>query len=242
MEILQTNDYSKFQKIVGNRNINNAKIDKIINDINQGFNMLPYCPIIVSLDKKTEKFNIIDGQHRREISERTGNPVYYVVCDTLSLKQIAQLNSRGEKWKPSDFLSCYINLGIEDYKDIVLIMNEFGINIKVTIDLLMYFSHSESKSTDIFQSGDFKTNYLKETRELLALVNDLFSRYTFSKDKYLIGAVQKIKERGKCDFEVLKAKISLAPVMMDKQVDLKNYIYNIERVYNFKNQNRQVIY
>lgn len=242
MEILQTKDYSKFQKIIGNRNINNSKIDKIINDINEGFNMLPYCPIIVSQDKKADKFNIIDGQHRREISERTGNPVYYVICDTLNLKQIAQLNSRGEKWKASDFLSCYINLGIEDYKDIVLIMNEFSVNIKVTIDLLMYFSHQESKSTDVFQSGEFKSIYKQETRELLILVNDLFGRYTFSKDKYLIGATQKLLKLGLCDFEVLKDKINQSPMMMDKQADVKSYIYNIERVYNFKNSKRQVIY
>jgi hypothetical protein len=28
---------------------------------------------------------------------------------------------------------------------------------------------------------------------------------------------------------------------MDKQGDVKNYIYNIERVYNFKNKERQTI-
>jgi hypothetical protein len=239
-QIAQTNDYSLFESITGNRSLNQGKVEKICNDIANGFNMLPYCPIIVS--ENGGKLQIIDGQHRFEVSKQTQNPVYYVLCQTLTLKQIAQLNSRGEKWKPQDFLNCYIRLGIKDYERIYEIMNEYKINIRLTIDLLMYNKHSEPKSTEVFQSGDFQCNYLQETHDLLKLSDSLFGRYTFSKDRYLIGAVQAIQKKGKCDFDKLRSKIAAAPMMMDKQTDVKNYIYNIERVYNFKSQSREVIY
>lgn len=239
VEILTETDYSKFVPILGNRPINYAKVDKICVDIDSGFDMLPYCPIIVS--DHDGKLNIIDGQHRYHVSVKTKKPVYYVICNTLTLKQIAMLNSRGEKWKPADFLNCYIKLGLTDYEHIKTVMVTHKVAIKTAIDLLMFFKHTESKSTDLFQSGEFQCHYLKETNDLLTLCHDLFGRYTFSNDRYLIGAVQQIQKAGKCDFTRLKQKIEASPMMMDKQNDVKHYIYNVERVYNFKNHTREVI-
>lgn len=240
MEIQQTKKYEQFENIIGNRKLNAAKIDKICKDVDEGFNMLPYCPIVVS-ENELGLFHIIDGQHRYEVSKKTENPVYYVICNTLTLNQIAQLNSRGEKWKPADFLNCYIKLGISDYEKIREVMREHRIAIKLSTDLLMYNSPS-AKSTDSFQSGDFKCNFLEETNAILTLTHSIFERYTFSKDRYLIGAIQEIQKKGLCDFEKLKAKIAEAPMGMDKQTSVKTFIYNIERVYNHKNKIRQVIY
>jgi hypothetical protein len=240
MEIQQSKKYEQFENIIGNRVLSVSKIDKICNDVNAGFNMLPYCPIVVS-ENELGFFHIIDGQHRFEVSKKTNNPVYYVVCNTLSLKQIAQLNSRGDKWKANDFLNCYINLGIEDYKILKEFMKAHDTNIKLSIDLLMYNKHTE-KSTDDFQSGDFRVKFMEEVTMLVELTESIFKRYAFSRDRYLIGAVQIIAKKGKCDFEKLKQKISSAPNLMDKHGDVKNYIYNIERVYNHKNSIREVIY
>ena len=60
----------------------------------------------------------------------------------------------------------------------------------------MFNKHTE-KSTDIFQSGEFKCNYLNETEDVLTLCEELFGHYTFSKDRYLIGDVQQIQKKGK---------------------------------------------
>lgn len=240
MEIQQTNTYELFENIIGNRILSNAKIDKIVNDVNGGFNMLPYCPIIVS-QNNSGHYHIIDGQHRYEVSKRTGNPVYFVVCNTLTLNQIAVLNSRGDKWKANDFLKCYINLGIEDYKVLQDFMKKHDTNIKLSTDLLMYNKHTE-KSTEDFQSGNFRIRFLQEATELVTLTESIFKIYSFSRDRYLIGAIQTICKKGKCDFEKLKLKIASAPNMMDKHSDVKNYIYNIERVYNHKNSIRETIY
>jgi hypothetical protein len=240
MVIQQSKKYECFENIIGNRVLSVSKIDKICSDVSNGFNMLPYCPIVVS-ESEQGFFHIIDGQHRFEVSKKTNNPVYYVVCNTLSLKQIAQLNSRGDKWKANDFLNCYINLGIEDYKALKSFMKAHDTNIKLSTDLLMYNKHTE-KSTDDFQSGDFRVKFFDEATFLVELTESIFKRYAFSRDRYLIGAVQAIAKKGKCDFEKLKQKIGSAPNIMDKQGDVKNYIYNIERVYNHKNSIREVIY
>ena len=238
MEINKSIDYKKFATITGNRVLNQRKIEKIVADIEGGFNMLPYCPIVVSENKG--KYLIIDGQHRYKVSVATNNPIYYVVCEGLNLKQIAVLNSRSDKWKTTDFLNCYINLGIKDYEILRDMTEEFSMPISTVADLLM-LNHCKAKTTEAFQNGEFKCLHTEETKILLTAVTQLFGKYVFSKDKNLISAVQQIMKKDKCDLEKLKLKLKSAPMMMDKQGNVKNYIYNIERVYNFKTQTREYI-
>ena len=238
MQIEKTKDYELFETILGNRVLNQKKIQTICRDIEDGLNMLPYHPIIVSKNKSNGLFSVIDGQHRFEVSKKLDQEVCYVVCDSLSLKQIAQLNSRGQKWTINDFLNCYSKLGIEDYVVLRDLSREHRIQIS-TIGSFLMDNKPKCNFKEEFESGNFKINYLKETKELVDLTDNLFSQYRFSKDRYLLGAVQRIKENGLCDFVKLKSKIEQAPMMMDKQGDVKNYVYNIERVYNFKNQKRE---
>lgn len=238
MEILQTKDYSLFSTINGNRNINRKKVEQLTDDVKSGFNMLPYCPIIVK--EIDGLLRIIDGQHRFETSVACEEPVYYLIKNDFTLQQIARLNSRGQKWTINDFLNCYSRLGIQDYVVLGEISREFKISISTISGLLMK-NNVKVKCKEEFESGEFKANHIESTKDLLRLTDELFAQYRFSKDRYLIGAVQAILNAGKCDFEVLKDKIKQNPNGMDKQGDLKNYIYNIERVYNYKNRDRQTI-
>jgi len=239
MDIKETKDYSLFDPILGNRGLSKSKIARIVKDVESGFNMLPYFPILVTL--KDERYKIIDGQHRKEVSELTKQPVYFLECNGLSIRQIAQLNSRGEKWKVTDFLNCYIKLEVRDYEIVQEIMKEFGTNIKITCDLLMYNSQV-GRSTEAFQDGSFKCNFEQETRELLTQVKSIFADYGFCMDRYLIGAVRELNKQGMCDFERLKKKLAAAPHILQRQVNTKLYLQNIETVYNFNNSKREVIY
>jgi|TARA_R100001530_G_C4308923_1_gene152486 hypothetical protein len=241
MEIKTTKDYEKFDTILGNRVINEKKVERLMDDINKGLNLLPYCPIIVY--PENGKLKIVDGQHRFETSVRLEEPVFYVECEPLNLKQIARLNSRSDKWGSKDFLDCYVRLGVEDYKILKEFMKTYETIYTVSIDLLMFYKIASGQGgMDKFRDGEFKVNYFEESSQLIELTRKLFDRYKFWNDRNLIMAVQKLQDKGLCDFEVLKRKISEAPNEMDKQASPKLYIYNIERVYNFKNSIRTVIF
>lgn len=234
-------DYDVFVLLTGNRVVNKLKIEKIKTDINNGLNLLPYCPVIVF--EKDNLLHIVDGQHRFYASKELGLPVYYVTSEELNLFQIATMNSKQDKWKEKDFLNCYIELGIEDYKILSKMLNTFNVSITVLSELLMHGKYTGGKDTlTQFREGKFKVNFREKTRDLLILINDLFGRYKFSADRDLFKAVQMIQEKGLCDFDFLKDKIKQSPNMMDKQTSPKEYIYNIERVYNHKAINRKVIF
>jgi len=236
MKILQTKDYDMFTFIKGNRNINIAKLTKIMNDISDGFNMLQYCPIICS--EKEGKLLIIDGQHRFEISKRIEQPVYYVVCSDITLLQIATLNSRTDKWKWNDFLNCYISIGYLDYIELKKFIDKYKVKPSVATGLLMDFNVKSRNSDFKFIDGNFKVNYLQEASALIEFTEFYFSRYIFSKDRFLIGAVQLLQKKGIIDWERFALKLSQKPMLMDKQGDVKQYILNIERIYNDGLQNR----
>jgi hypothetical protein len=238
MEIKSSNDYSKFESIIGNRRLNASKIEKICADVKNGFNMLPYAPIIVSDDRS--KFLIVDGQHRFEVSKKLNEPVYYVVCDDITLQQIAILNSRADKWRAIDFLNCYVSLGITDYVILRDFMNKHKTNIKLSTDLLM-FNSVKASSTEAFQSGKFECKYFDEAEAIVELTDSLFDLFVFSKDRYLIGAVQEIQNKGVADLDRLKTKIRSKRNMMFRQTDVKNYILNIEKIYNDGVQNRVLL-
>lgn len=240
-QIKTTTDYEAFAMLNGNRPLNKKKIEKIKDDVQKGLNLLPYCPIIVY--EKDDQHLVVDGQHRFMVSKELELPVYYVISKELSLYQIAMMNSKQEKWKEVDFLNCYVELENEHYKLLKDFLAEFNAGIAVTTELLMTGKYIRSKPIlDTFREGGFVANFSEETRQLLELTHSLFNRYKFGLDRNLIGAVQSIQNKGLCDFAFLKEKINQAPMVMDKQGTIKEYIYNIERVYNHKASNRKVIF
>jgi hypothetical protein len=232
-------EYDKFERILGNRNLNQKKIQRIMDDVKVGLNLLSYCPIIVYSEK--EQLHIVDGQHRFEVSKQLSLPVYFVLANELNLKQIAMLNSRQDKWTQSDFLRCYINIGIEDYKVLDKFLKDYAIGLGSGTEFLMMGKITKGNVSQKFRDGNFTCNYLDETVELIQFSDSLFNRYVFYRDHRLITAVQELRKKALCDFEVLKEKIAKNPRMMDKQATPKEYMYNIERVYNHNNKIRQVI-
>lgn len=246
MNIQQSKDYHKFTMIIGNRVLSEKKIKNIIADIKGGMNLLPYCPILVYINNSSKQtYEIIDGQHRFEVCKQLKEPVYFVECqEQLSLLQIARMNSRTDKWTNRNFLDCYVNLEIYDYIVLKDFMKKYHIVYSAAITFLMNgkISAGGTDSMEIFRNGEFKVNHLELAEKIVSLTFDIFDIYTFRHDRYLIGAVHELYDKGLCDWEVLKAKVKSATNEMDKQPSQKEYKFNIERVYNYGNKNRVAIF
>lgn len=242
-EIKVTEDYQLFKAITGNRLVNKNKIEKIALDIQSGLNMLPYCPIVVY--KNEDYLNVVDGQHRLKAAILCEQPIYYVECDKLELNKIARINSRSDKWKNSDFIQCYIQLGLEDYVVLHDFISEYKINYSSSVSMLMLKEVREgggTKSMESFRDGEFVVNYLDWSKSLADKTLEIFGRYKFWNDRGLLGAVNKLIIANKCDFEVLKDKIKAAPNLMEKKSNYKEYLYLIEKVYNYKNSKRVTLF
>jgi hypothetical protein len=133
-----------------------------------------------------------------------------------------------------------VSLGIVDYIILRDFMSKNKTNIKLSIDLLM-FNSVKAGSTEAFQSGNFECKYLDEANAIVELTDLLFGLFVFSKDRYLIGAIQEIQKKGIVDFDRLKTKIKAKPNLMFRQNDVKSFILNIEKIYNDGVQNRVLL-
>jgi hypothetical protein len=176
---------------------------------------------------------------------QTKNPIYFVECGKLDLARIASINSRSDKWKNSDFLKCYIELGNQNYRVLADFIDEFKINYSTSISMLMAKAIAEGgrgNTMESFRDGKFEVHYLEWAKNIANKALEVFGRYKFWNDRGLLGATEKLITEGKCDFEVLKGKIKSAPNLMEKKSNAKEYLYLIERVYNYKNQKRVALF
>ncbi len=90
--VFQSNDYSLFGMMKGNRPLNQNKIGRIIKEIESGNDMLPYYPIQVRVENGI--LIILDGQHRFFICKKLTKPVHYIiVAEQKSMVDIAKINS-----------------------------------------------------------------------------------------------------------------------------------------------------
>ena len=241
MEIQKSNDYEIFQLINGNRKISTKKVNRIVEDVNSGLNLFPYCPIIVS--ESDGVYRIIDGQHRFMAAKSLQHPIHYIVAHHIKLRDIARMNTNTDKWKYSDFTKCYIDLGIKDYEVLRDYCRKYKVQLRIAIGLLMYGApRNSSKDAEVFMDGEFKSLYYDFAVEFIELVDRLFSAYVFNRDPYLLMAVHKLNEKALWDIDAMEEKIQKHPNMMDRQSTVKTYIYLLEQIYNMRNQHRKTIF
>src|SRR4051812_23470600 len=101
VKVYYTKDYDRFRFVKGNRDVDHARVRKIINDIHSGLDILRYCPLLTV--ENGEFLEVDDGQHRLEVCKKLGSYVWYVLAEDLTIEDIARINSVTERWKTSDF-------------------------------------------------------------------------------------------------------------------------------------------
>lgn len=120
-----TSDYSIFKKLMGNRGVDNRRVNYIIKSIkNVGYISNP---IIVN-----EKMEVIDGQGRLSALEQLGMPVEYVVVNGVGLNECVAMNINKINWRISDYVRSFADCGDEHYLRLTELMNkypEFGLNV-----------------------------------------------------------------------------------------------------------------
>ena len=94
MEIKTTTDYTIFNRVLGNRELDKNNLQRIKASINHiGLQM----PMLVNKVKE-----VIDGQHRLQAAKELKIPVSYIISDDTAEDNIDQLQI-SKKWTALDF-------------------------------------------------------------------------------------------------------------------------------------------
>lgn len=116
-QIYETDDYSKFKRLEGNRNVKSVK--KILDSLDSVGYVLS--PILVN-----EKFEVIDGQHRLEAFKKRGLPIHYMMQEGIGLKECQNLNTGQSNWTTMNYISSYAESGDEAFLRLASLVTEFG--------------------------------------------------------------------------------------------------------------------
>lgn len=121
-----TKDYSKFKTLHGNRDVSYDRYKKI-----EASMLLKQLPIPIVINEKSE---VIDGQGRLLVCSRNNLPVWYVVCEGLTIDDCVTCNIYSTKWSEVDILKRYAKTGNENYQRMIDIMEEYKVN-RATVQL-----------------------------------------------------------------------------------------------------------
>jgi hypothetical protein len=217
----------------------------MIRDMKHGLNFLADFPIVTS--QISTKLQVHDGQHRLEAAVRMKLPVYYILRkEEMNLTETARINSLQEKWKPRDFIACYIEKGVKDYAQLDTFMSQYSCPVSVALRLLHYGTAKTDGGagdvlTRMFERGEFRVLHMKQAKEIMETCR-MFEDFAHWNSRPFIAAITKLLSADMCDIDELAEKFKKNPDMMQKRSTPKDYLLLLENIYNKGRHKREVIY
>lgn len=139
--VYTTEDYSLFKRLIGNRDIPESRISKIVESI-QSIGWV-HNPIVVN-----ENMEVIDGQGRLTALQRLKMPVEYVIAPGAGTKECVHMNMNMVNWKLPDFVKSYAEQGNENYQRLISLMEKYVAGNLNIISTALY-RVSKAKTRDI---------------------------------------------------------------------------------------------
>ena len=181
-EIRRTTDYSIFQKMTGNRAVDEKRVRGLMESIKKiGW---IGTPIIVN-----ERMEVIDGQGRLEALRRLEMPVDYIIIDGLSLDVCRTMNTHNVAWRTIDYVDSYANTGSPDYQRVRQLMMMY----KVPLETLMLAVGTEASGKKYEQIKNGGLVFDSEDYEAAIRKMEIYSKY-YPAFKH-IGGQRRTKEK-----------------------------------------------
>jgi hypothetical protein len=226
--VYTTKDYSIFNHIEGNREVNKIHVERLKKSFNESYLLNP---IIVNGDMQ-----IIDGQHRFLAASQLNLPINYIVCKKYGLKEIQVLNSNMKNWSKLDYLDGFCDLGKEEYIKFRDFKEKFPEFTFSGIEHLL--NGSDNRKEKDFQNGNLKLNNyslsILHARSILRVkpFYDGFSRRCF------VAAMTSVLKKSDFDIERFINKLNVCPRKMEHCANVKSYKAAIESIYNWKSSKK----
>lgn len=237
-EIYYTTEYANFKWLKGNRDLNEAKIKKILKAIESGVNVLKYAPIIVN-----ENMEIIDGQHRFTVAKQLQTNVYYVIHPDADLSIVPTINSNSSRWKTADFLNSYCDLGKPAYIELLKFIDQYPKTRLPTAAKIFHSGKAANEAAiEAFKDGQLKTDHKELAYELADLLTDFTDHMDNPYSSRMYAVMLQLKDNGKYDHQLMLRKLKESGRRIEKIDSVKTIIEDMESIINHRTRNRITIY
>lgn len=229
-KIRQTEDYSSFKRIRGNRLINKAQVKRLYDSIGSNPSLTEATPIIVN-----GEMEVLDGQHRLEALKELNLPVSYLIVDDMGLEEVQQINSSTKVWTPIDYAKSFTELGNRNYKTYLEFKKRYRLSHTILITYLSGYSDNKRGNTPqsfkkgLFTVGD--TDYAHQSCERLIEVGKYYTNY---KQRSFALALYRAMKNPEYDHDRMISKLKSHKSMIVDYSYPEDHMRQLEKIYNHK--------
>ena len=225
-KILQTNNYSLFGKVDGNRtvnptHVNNLKISMKKIDLK--------IPIVVN-----DKMQVIDGQHRLKARQELGFPVFYIIVNGLGLSETQRANSCAKNWNDKDYLDSYVQQNFSHYKSYKKFRETYQFGHSETLAILSGKNAAGGNNSKEFREGEFSVSDLERATEWAEKIYQIEPYYKGFKRRSFLSAIIRCFKHDQYVHEDFISKLSYQSSKLVDCTSADQYLRIIDEIYNFK--------
>lgn len=231
--IQETKNYALFKLMEGNREVNSAHLNKIIESMKEKYLI---SPIIVN-----EDFEIMDGQHRFNSCRELGTPILFIQVKGYGLEEVQRYNVNSRNWNPNDYMTSFIELGNDKYKLYQTVKETFGFTHSGTLALLSGGKSDGKNDLLKFRKGNIDVT--KDTEKIFKIgrmIQDFGKFYDGYKRPAFFRACLNLFKNKKYDHDVMIQKLSRQTDRMKHCVTVEGYLRIFEEIFNHHSRTGKV--
>lgn len=237
MKIQQTENYTLFKRIQGNRTINKAQVKKLFDSLGNHPELATAIPIIVN-----DNMEVIDGQHRLEALRKLELPVSYLQLGDLQLKDVQIINSATKVWTPVDYARSYSELGNKNYDIYLAFKKKYGLVHNILLSYLANADFIGGGKTTVqgFREGKFQVINEGKAHELCQKLLGIQQFYARGDSRVFALAFKKIATHPEYDHSRMIEKIRAYSKFFKDSPYAEDYMRQLEKIYNFHSSTNRV--
>ena len=229
-KIYSTTEYGVFNKLRGNRAVNELHVRRLVEAIKEKDLQIP---IIVDHD-----MNVLDGQHRLDAYKIVGNPITYIIKDKFELQDVRNVNSVNRKWTLTEYLMSYCKLGKKDYQLLEWFHRTYEFGIAECIAMLNGKGYTNVNILKEFRKGEFVIDDLEQGKTWAKNINACGEYFQYYKKATFIKAMLSAMKDKTFSFKIFFKRLSNNSSKLKNQGSRNDFIVNIERLYNHGTANK----
>jgi hypothetical protein len=223
--IQETADYSIFKRLPGNRVVHEGMVKSLMESFGEKPQLRVARPLLLN-----EKYQIIDGQHRKEASERMGVSVYYMVVPGLTIADTRLLNALQKSWTLTDFAESFASTGEADYIRFLELRKEFPLPPA----MMLHYTTAEGEYSQARQKFRIGMYEPQDEDITMSYLNDLksFQPYLaqWYEQAFAMAALHLFRHKD-YDHERMLRKLDTVGQLTHRSGSA-DYIRDLETVYN----------
>src|SRR5699024_3118289 len=149
---------------------------------------------------------VIDGQNRLHHSMMVGASVKYIIDESLTIDDIARMNTNQEKWMLLDWIESYANEGREEYEKLIYILNNHYSDASLVSGLCINVT-SNSEARKSIMSGNFRIRNYETVISFFQYLNRFLDETKANKNSPTTKAVYQLFRVKKFDKDRLIKKV-----------------------------------